>query len=185
MYIKYISPHQSLITVNSLLLGQHTSFFWDFFQSKRCLFYVHLSSHSPRSLECWQKGFSVTRYMYLNVSCQWTDNSLSYYKTVSTTPRLSKLLRFSVNTFAFCLNCIVCHRHQEAAVLKLEDKESTTMPFPMKTAKHVCYSTGKWQHGYWIWWIKYLADRKWDKNWLAGITATEVDVTGLQSRLVS
>lgn len=119
------------------------SFFWDFFQSKRCLFYVHLSSHSPRSLECWQKGFSVTRYMYLNVSCQWTDNSLSYYKTVSTTPRLSKLLRFSVNTFAFCLNCIVYHRHQEAVVLKLEDKESTTMPFPMKTAKHVSYSTGK------------------------------------------
>lgn len=50
---------------------------------------------------------------------------------------------FSVNTFAFCLNCIVCHRHQEAVVLKLEDKESTTMPFPMNTAKHVSYSTGK------------------------------------------
>lgn len=128
---------------------------------------------------------SVTRYMYLNVSCQWTDNSLSYYKTVTTTTHFLKLLRFSVNTFAFRNNCTVCHRHQEAVVLKREDKESTTMPFPMKTAKHVCYSTGKWQHGYWIWWIKYLADRKWDKNWLAGITATEVDVTGLQSRLVS
>lgn len=46
-----------------------------------------------------------------------------------------KLLRFSVNMFAFCNNCIVSNRHQEAVVLKWEDKESTTMPFPMKTGK--------------------------------------------------